>query len=306
MPQKALLAIRKALSSHYTNVDITIIKTEQEIDELIKRAPDLVVSGIKYLGFDRDSVGRSSKRKIWFTDILDKHGIKYTGSSRNALELEFDKSEAKKKIQEHGFATAPFFVASPNKYKSLEIPLGYPLFIKPLFEGDSRGIDLESLVYTFQEYQEKVSSIFKNQNTVSLVEKFLSGKEYTVAILENFRKKSFQIYPIELLAEENEKNVRILGYDDKIADREIALFISDSEIKKRVSSLALNSFKALGAKGYGRIDIKMDENGIPHFIEANLIPGLGFGYFYRCYKQNGGISHRQMIIDIAKNSFEAI
>jgi len=214
--------------------------------------------------------------------------------------------KAKKKIQEHGFATAPFFVASPNKYKSLEIPLGYPLFIKPLFEGDSRGIDLESLVYTFQEYQEKVSSIFKNQNTVSLVEKFLSGKEYTVAILENFRKKSFQIYPIELLAEENEKNVRILGYDDKIADREIALFISDSEIKKRVSSLALNSFKALGAKGYGRIDIKMDENGIPHFIEANLIPGLGFGYFYRCYKQNGGISHRQMIIDIAKNSFEAI
>lgn len=303
MPQKVLVAIHEALSSYYTNVDMTIIKTEQEMDRLIKRAPDLVVSGIKYLGFDLDSIERDSKRKIWFTDILDKHGIKYTGSSRNALELEFDKSEAKKKIQEHGFATAPFFVTAPNRHKSSEILLEYPLFIKPLFEGDSRGIDLKSLVYTFQEYEEKVTSIFKDHKAVSLVEKFLSGKEYTVAILEDFKNKSFQVCPIELLAEKNEKNVRILGYDDKIADRELALFINDLEIKKAVSSLALDSFKALGAKGYGRIDIKMDENETPHFIEANLIPGLGFGYFYRCYEQNRGISHRQMIINIVKNSF---
>ncbi len=305
MPQKTLITMHEALSSYYTNIRITIIKTEQEISELIKRAPDLVISGIKYLGFDHDSIERNSKRKIWFTDILDKYGIKYTGSSRNALELEFDKSEAKKKIQEHGLVTAPFFVTDSDKHKSLEMPLEYPLFIKPLFEGDSRGIDLKSLAYTFQEYQEKVASIFRNQNTVSLVEKFLSGKEYTVAIIEDFRKNNFQIYPIELLAEENKKNIRILGYDDKIADKELALLISDPEIKKIVSSLALNSFKALGAKGYGRIDIKMDGNGIPNFIEANLIPGFGFGYFYRCYKLNGGISHRQMIIDIAKNSFDA-
>ncbi len=303
MPPKTLIAIHKALSSHYSSVDITIINKEQDLDNLIKRAPDLVFSGIKYLGFDFNSVGRSSKKKIWFTDILDKHGIKYTGSSKNALELEFNKSEAKIKIKEHGLATAPFFITSPNQHKSLEIPLGYPLFIKPLFEGDSRGIDSMSLVYTFEEYQKKVSAIFKNQNTVSLVEKFLCGKEYTVAIFEDFFKKSFKVYPIELIAEENEKHVRILGYEDKISDRELVLSISDSEIKKTVSSLALNAFKALGARGYGRIDIRMDENENPHFIEANLIPGLGFGYLYRCYKENGGISHRQMIIDITNNSF---
>lgn len=303
MPPKTLLTVHKELSDHYSNVTTTTISNKQDLDNLIKRHPDLVFSGIKYLGFDLDSVRRSSKNKIWLADILDEHDINYTGSSRIALELEFNKSEAKIKIKEHGLATAPFFVTSPGQHKSPEIPLKYPLFIKPLFEGDSRGIDSKSLVYTFEEYQEKVSSIFKNQNTTSLVGKFLCGKEYTVAIFEDFTKKSFQVFPTELIAEENENHARILGYNDKISDKELVLRISDPEIKKAVSSLALDAFTALGARGYGRIDIRMDENEIPHFIEANLIPGLGFGYLYRCYKENGGISHRKMIIDIANISF---
>lgn len=303
MPPKTLLTVHKELSDHYSNVSITTINNKQDLDNLIKRAPDLVFSGVKYLGFDLDSVRRSSINKIWLADILDEHDIHYTGSSRNALELEFNKSEAKINIKKHDLATAPFFITSPGQHTSSEIPLKYPLFIKPLFEGDSRGIDSKSLVYKFEEYQKKVASIFKNQNTTSLVEKFLCGKEYTVAIFEDFTKNSLQVFPTELIAEENENHARILGYKDKISDKELVLRISDPEIKKAVSSLALNAFTALGARGYGRIDIRMDENEIPHFIEANLIPGLGFGYLYRCYKENGGISHRQMIIDIANISF---
>ena len=79
--------------------------------------------------------------------------------------------------------------------------------------------------------------------------------------------------------------------------------IDNEDIRFEISELALNSFKSLGAKGYGRIDIKMDKKGIPYFLEANLIPGLGFGYFYRCYKLNGGINYEQMILDIARNAF---
>jgi len=305
MPQKILASVHEALSAHYSKVEISIIHNEEDLNELVRKNPDLVVSGIKYLGFDMDSIQRNSKNKIWFSEFLDKHNIRYTGSSKNSLELEFDKSQAKKRVTEYGIKTAPFFIAKPDQYKSDEIPIEYPLFIKPLFEGDSRGIDSKSLVYNFEEYQEKVLSIYENQNTEALVEKYLSGKEYTVGVIQNFENKSFQINPIELLAEKNDKNVRILGFDDKIADNELALDIDNENIKSLLSKLALDSFKALGAKGYGRIDIKMDEKGIPYFLEANLIPGLGFGYFYRCYKLNGGISHEQMILDIVRNSFSA-
>jgi len=136
-----------------------------------------------------------------------------------------------------------------------------------------------------------------------MVETYLSGKEYTVAIIEDFKNSSYNIYPIELIAEKNSKGDRILGFDDKRRDREQSLKIKDNNIKKTISSLAIDAFKALKAQGYGRIDIKMNDKGIPYFIEANLVPGLGYGYFYRCYNLNTKQEHEQMILDIVQSTF---
>ena len=90
MPQKILLNLHEKLSKHYKKVKITIIKNRKDLDKLIEKKPDLVVSGLKYLLFDEDSKKRDSEKKLWFTDILEKHDILYTGSSKNALKLEFD------------------------------------------------------------------------------------------------------------------------------------------------------------------------------------------------------------------------
>ena len=303
MPQKILLNLFEVLSKHYTKVKISIIKNLKELNELAIRNPDLVFSGIKYLGFTESAAKRDSTKKIWFSEFLDNHDILYTGSPKEAIELEFNKSKAKRIVRAQGLKTAPFFVTKHNQFKKDEVPLSFPLFIKPLFEGDSRGIDSNSLVHNYKEYQKKVKSIFKDQNTVSLVEKYLSGKEYTVAIIQNFKNDSYQVYPIELLAQKNSKGDRILGFADKIADKERTLEIEDKNIKTMVSKLAIDSFKALGAKGHGRVDIKMDKKGVPYFLEANLVPGLGYGYFYRCYNLNTGLTHEQMILDIVKKTF---
>lgn len=300
IPQKTLLNIYKILKKHYTKVKISVIEEKKDLDTLMANRPDLVFSGIKYLGFDKESVKRDSSKKIWFPEFLDRHNILYTGSPKEAIEFEFDKSKAKEVVQKNGLKTAPFFIAKPNQFKESELPLKFPLFIKPLFEGDSRGIDENSLVYNYEEYQKKVESIFKEQHTASLVEKYLSGKEYTVAIIEDFINNSYNIYPTELLAQTNKRGDKFLGFADKIEDKELSLKIEDKETKEKVSNLALNSFKALGARGYGRVDIRMDENGLPHFLEANLIPGLGYGYFYRCYHIYTGRTHEEMILDIVK------
>lgn len=137
-----------------------------------------------------------------------------------------------------------------------------------------------------------------------MVEKHLSGKEYTVAIIQDFKNDSYQVYPIELLARKNSKGDRILGFTDKIADEERAFEIEDKNIKTRVSKLAIDSFKALGAKGHGRVDIRMNEKGVPYFLEANLVPGLGYGYFYRCYNLNTKLTYEQMILSIVGNAFD--
>jgi len=301
MPQKILFILQEALSKYYSKVKVTIIRRMDDLEQLVQDKPDLVISGIKYIGFDEKSIKRNATNKLWFSEYLDRHNIAYTGSAMEAIELEFDKSKAKAIIKSRGLNTADFLIADPAALSEKNIALSYPLFVKPLFEGDSRGIDANSLVHNYLELENKVKSIFEHQNTVSLVEKYLGGKEYTVAIVQGSEDDTHQIYPIELQAQENTNGDRILGFDDKVADEELALKIEDQHVKDIVSQLAIDSFKALGAKGYGRIDIKMDEKGIPYFLEANLIPGLGFGYLYRCYHINTGLHHDQMVLDIVGN-----
>jgi len=301
MPQKILFILHETLSKYYSKVKITIIRRMDDLEQLVQYKPDLVISGIKYIGFDEKSIKRNATNKLWFSEYLDRHNIAYTGSAMEAIELDFDKSKAKARIKSRGLNTADFFIADPAALSEKNIALSYPLFVKPLFEGDSRGIDSKSLVHNYLEFENKVKSIFEHQNTVSLVEKYLCGKEYTVAIVQSSEDDTHQIYPIELQAQENTNGDRILGFDEKVADEELALKIEDQHVKDIVSQLAIDSFKALGAKGYGRIDIKMDEKGIPYFLEANLIPGLGFGYLYRCYHINTGLHHDQMVLDIVGN-----
>jgi len=302
MPQSVLESVKDVLSRHYSKVEVSVIHNEAELNDIAVKNPDLVISGIKYLGFCEESIKRNSSNKIWFSDFLDDNHIKYMGSSRIALEFEYDKSKAKKQVSSCGLRTADSFTASPAQFNSNEIFIDYPLFIKPLFEGDSRGIDAQSLVHNFKEYEAKVQSIHDNQNTQSLIEKYLGGKEYTVGVIQDFENDTFQINPVEILVERINGNFAVLGFDEKLADKELVLEIKNDTVKTLVSDLALAAFKALGASGYGRIDIKMDDSGVPFFLEANLIPGLGHGYFYRCYKLNGGSSYEQMLLDIVGHS----
>ena len=66
-----------------------------------------------------------------------------------------------------------------------------------------------------------------------------------------------------------------------------------------------NAFTVLGGKSLGRIDIKMDHRGIPHFIEANLMPGLRKGYFYRSCLLNLNMNYEQMILSVADNGLSS-
>lgn len=80
--------------------------------------------------------------------------------------------------------------------------------------------------------------------------------------------------PVEIITAKNKNGHRILDYDAKKNDLKEVVAVVDKKIKKELCNIALNSFMALGGKTIGKIDIKTSFNGILHFIEANLMPGL--------------------------------
>ena len=290
--------ILEILSKRYKNVLITEINSEKDLEKLVIRKPDLVFSGVKYFTFNN--------RNIWLNDHLEMHDIPYIASSKAALDNESDKNKAKKIMQKEKIKTAAFFITTPGEYKtSLSIPIKFPLFIKPVTGGDSRGIDANSIVYDFSSFKEKVLDIKLKLNSASLVETYLSGREYSVGIFEDNVNGSLKAMPVEIVVKKNINGHRILDFDVKKDDEEKVIAVTDIKIFNKLSKLAKISFKALGAKSLGRIDIKMNHRGIPHFIEANLMPGLRKGYFYRSCVLNLDMNYEDMIFSIANTGLSS-
>ena len=226
--------------------------------------------------------------------------IPYIASSKAALDNESNKNRAKKLMQKARIKTADFFITNPGEYITEDlIPIKFPLFIKPVTGGDSRGIDKNSIVFNFKSFTAKVLDIKVKQNSPSLVETYLTGKEYSVGIFEDSSNGNLKAMPIEIIVQENVDGHCILDFDVKKNDEEKVILVADIKVFNKISKLAKNSFKALGGKSLGRIDIKMNSRGVPHFIEANLMPGLRKGYFYRSCVLNLDMSYEDMIFSIA-------
>jgi len=290
--------ILKILSKRFNNVKITEINCEEDLKQLVKRKPDLVFSGVKYFWFD--------SKKVWLNDYLEIFAIPYIASSKTALDNESDKNLAKKIMQKAKIKTADFFITNPGEYlNESSIPINFPLFIKPVTGGDSRGIDKNSIVFNFDSFTAKVLDIKTKQNSSSLAEVYLPGKEYSVGIFENSIDGSLRAMPIEIIVKKNVDGNCILDFDVKKNDEEKVILVTDSKVFRKLSKLAKASFKALGGKSLGRIDIKMNDLGVPHFIEANLMPGLRKGYFYRSCVLNLEMNYEDMIFRIANTGLSS-
>ena len=290
--------ILKILSQRYSEVVITKIQHKKDLDRLLKRKPDLVFSGVKYFNFNND--------KVWLNDCLEAYGIRYIASSRAALDNESDKNKAKKLMVKANIKTADFFVATPDEHEhSSSIPIPFPLFIKPVKGGDSRGIDSNSVAYNFASFKKKVLEIKTKHNLSSLVETYLPGKEYSVGIFQDSIKGTLRAMPIQIIVKKNINGHRILDFNIKKDDEEKVIAVTDTKIFKKISKLAKEAFKALGGKSLGRIDIKMNERGVPHFMEANLMPGLRKGYFYRSCLLNLDMNYDDMILNIANTGLSS-
>lgn len=300
MGSKACQRIVEALSERYEHVGVSIVNDLSDLQGLIGRQPDLVFLGLKRLPNSGERIDETGA-DIWISEYLDQRGICYTGASPDAIKLDFNKEKAKACVRLADLPTARSFVSIPGQHRTLaSLPLQFPLFIKPLNGGGSRGVGADSVVRTFAQFEAKVESVYVINGSSSLIEQYLEGREFSVAILDGFHSQDSSVMPIEIITTENSRGDRILGSTVKTEDRELVVTINDAATHAIVSTLATDAYKTLGGRDLGRIDIRMDHAGKAHFLEANFMPAPGSRYFSGAFEMSGTMAFKEVIFSIAE------
>ncbi len=264
-------AVRSALAEVH---DVTPVEANEEAFERLRSLrPDIVFNIAEGL--------YGSSREAQIPAMLEMLGIPYTGSDPLTLAVCLDKSRAKEILSHYGIPTPRFLVVDgETNLDHLSFPL--PAMVKPLHEGSSKGIYNSSVVRTRPELLAEVSKIVTTYREPALLEEYLPGREFTVAMLGNGA--TLNVLPIvEIKFDSLPAGVNpIYSYEAKwIWDRSDApLDIFEcparipSTLQSEIESLCRSSYHILRCRDWCRIDVRLDAQGRAHIIELNPLPGI--------------------------------
>ena len=276
---KACNSVLNAIHRMGHNVKLSVCESSVCLDDVVKRKPELVILAVKYIPVKNED-------DIWLSDYFSQHNINFTGSTRDVLTFDSNKVKAKMHLTNKGIKTARYFIATPGQYQTeRELPFTFPLFLKPLDAANGNGIDDLSFVNNFTDFENKVVSLYNSFNQSILVEEYLDGREFTVAVIKNSN-NALILSAVEIIPPISTNGLKILGAQAKKDDSEMMVEIDDNEIKQNVETLAIAAFNGLDVRDFGRIDIKTNKTGECFFMEANLVPGMTYGSSYfpqACY-----------------------
>ncbi|MFA6016591.1 MAG: ATP-grasp domain-containing protein [Patescibacteria group bacterium] len=215
-------------------------------------------------------------REAQFPAILEMLQIPYTGSSPLTSAIILNKVRTKEILKNYKVPVLDQCVFENNEVKDFD--LKFPVIIKPISEGSSAGITRKSVVNNTTDLKKQVAYIIKSFNEPAMVEPFLSGREFSVAMVGN----PPQILPI-IEPNHNILPKKYLPFDslevkwffeEERSDYLLCPAKISDKLKKRIEKICLLSWKALKVYDYCRIDIKCDEKENPFVLEVNSPPGI--------------------------------
>lgn len=207
----------------------------------------------------------SSLKEIAF---LEAFNIPYVGSGIDLVAT--DKGVRKIIVDYYGVPTPDFIVVENPKDIPDTIDIEYPLFVKPLRGRGSAGIDEENLIQKYNQLGKVVGKITDGIGQPALIEKYIEGRELTVGII------GYENPEVLPLLEIKYNSALTNTYEIKMFDKEIIICPAkfDEEVEENIKETALTAYKALNVKDFGRIDMILDKNNIPYFLEINTFAGL--------------------------------
>lgn len=219
-----------------------------------------------------------ASRESQIPSMLELLGIPFTGSDSITIGICHDKSRCKEILSYYGIPNAKFFITGGEQNADGR----YPKFVKPLHEGSSKGIYNSCVVNSPGELKNEVERIWECYGQQSIIEDYLPGKEFTVAMLGNG--STARVLPI---VEINLDSVpegfnKIYSYEVKwffdTRENKLDIFSCPAQIPSSLYSaiekVCLDAYRALRIRDWARIDVRLDADNVPNIVEVNPLPGI--------------------------------
>ncbi len=235
---------------------------------LARRKPDLVFNLMEMFG-------ENVFGDIPVTGLLDLLGVDYTGSGPGELYLSQDKGLTKKLLAFEDILYPRFAVFSRDTAFETGGNLRMPLFVKPLRSDASLGIGGKSLVQDWTGLMERVSAIRREVDDAALAEEFIEGREFYVGVIGNSQPKALPPVEIDFTgfpegvpkvmdskAKWDERSKEYKGTNSVLAQL-------PDELRARLQKVAVDAYRALRVRDYGRVDIRLTDTGEIYVLEVN-------------------------------------
>lgn len=215
-------------------------------------------------------------REAQIPALLEAYGVPYTFSDPLVCALTLHKAMAKQVARGYGVPTPEFaLVSSAGEAAAVALPL--PLFVKPVAEGTSKGITASSLVRTRAALIETCAELLAAHKQPVLVERYLSGREFTVGVLGTGAARALATLEVRLL---DGADAGVYSYRNKADWRELVEYrlLEHGPLRRAVEAVALTTWRCLGCRDAGRVDVRLDDAGRPQMLEVNPLAGLTPGH----------------------------
>lgn len=285
----------------------SILGVHNDLKKLVsgfsRRKPDLVFNLL-------ESFGENLGGDVAVAGVLDLLGLRYTGGGPGELYLRQDKGLAKKVFAFEDILYPHYAVFSQNADFETAGKLRMPLFVKPLTADASIGIDGDSLVRDSTSLMKRVIAIHEKVKDSALVEEYIEGREFYVGVLGNREPLAFP--PIEMdfsglpeglphilgsKAKWSKNSVEYKGTKSVLAD------IPD-ELRAKLQKAALDAYRALRVRDYGRVDLRLTETGDIYVIEVNANCYLEQSGEFATAGAAAGIEYPKLIDNIVELALE--
>lgn len=268
---ETVLAIQRALECGGCAVEL--MEAGQTLPEQLKATPVDIVFNI--------AEGRGGRgREAQVPALLNLMGIPYTGSDETTLCIALDKALTKRILSTYRVLTPKYRVLSNDRTASCR-RLGFPVIVKPVAEGSSKGISDLCVAGDAAGLAKLVLQNIGDYGQDMLAEEYIDGREFTVGLLGNGETlRAFR--PMEIVYLEEKNPYRIYSYRVKQDYKRLIRYDCpadiDSQTENNMMQTAKKIFNVLQCRDFARVDFRLSRDGRLYFIEINPLPGLAPGY----------------------------